>query len=206
MRGGPAAEVCSPGTCGAGLACVVGRCRTSDASPSPTDTQRLLLPPRDVAILTSRGTSGAGSDLPAVLAFGRAGEGSLVVLLHFTATWRDDADVVGAFLLLDPLEGVVPPSNPIPIEVARILDPWSPSTVSWGRQPRLALPALAAVIRPPAPRPLRINVTEMVRSWKQRRADDHGIALLADGRDPFGSPYSTGVTGGVGPQLEVYVR
>jgi hypothetical protein len=205
-KGTPAAEICSPGTCGTGRACVVGRCHPSDASPSPADTQRVLLSPRDLAVLASRGASGAGADLPAFIALGREGEGNLVVLLRFAATWRDDSDVVSAFLLLDPLEGAIPPSNTIPVEVARILDPWSPSTVSWGRQPRLALPETAAVVRPQPPRPLRVDVTAMVRAWKQRRADDHGIALLTAARDPFGSSYSTGVTGGVGPRLEVYVR
>jgi hypothetical protein len=202
----PAAEICSPGTCGAGRSCLVGRCHPNDVSPSPADTQRVLLSPKDLAVLASRGTSGAGTDLPAVIALGREGEGNLVVLLRFAATWRDDSDVVSAFLLLDPLEGAVPPSSTIPVEIARILDPWSPSTVSWGRQPRLALPEAATVVRPQPPRPLRIDVTEMVRAWKQRRGDDHGIALLTAARDPFGSSYSTGVTGGIGPRLEVYVR
>lgn len=92
-----------------------------------------------------------------------------------------------AFLVVHPLEGA-PPAGAIPVEVARVLDPWDPATVSWGRLPRLATSDGAAVapalpsppLRATAPAapgptgaasaslalartPLRLDVTELVR-------------------------------------------
>jgi len=188
------------------MSCIVGRCRPADATPSPPDTTRVLLPAADVAILGSRGP-GASEEAPAeVIALGREAAGSVVVLLRFAATWRDEADVVSAFLLLDPLEGAPPSQSPVKVEIARILEPWTSSSASWGRQPRLALPELGAVIRARPPGPLRIDVTRMVREWPRRLRGDHGIALLASGNDPFGAMYSSGLTSGNGPRLEAYVR
>jgi hypothetical protein len=170
---------------------MAGRCRPADATPAAPDGVRILLPPRYLAILASRG---------------RAAGGSLVVLLRFVASWRDDAEVVSAFLLLDPLSGAPPARSSTPIEIARILEPWSSETASWGRQPRLGLPEVSAIVvgRPIAP--LRVDVTSIVRGWPKRARSEHGIALLAEGNDPFGAVYSTGIAGGAGPRLEVYVR
>jgi hypothetical protein len=203
---GQAGRPCTAGSCGSGRACVVGECRAPEATPSPADSQRLLLPPSELAVLTSKGGSGAGTSLPAVVALGSEAAGAVVVLLRFAPTWRDDADVVSAFVLLEPRPFATPPSGPVPIEVARVLEAWSPETVSWGRQPRMALPVLATTLRPEPPRSLRVDVTSLVKGWRERRDDDHGIAVLAAGDDPFGSSYATGVDGGVGPRLEVYLR
>ena len=52
----------------------------------------------------------------------------------------------------------------------------------------------------------RVDVTPLVRDWVKRKADDHGIALLARGTDAYGTAFSTGVSRGTGPRLEVYVR
>lgn len=198
------------GACGTEL-CVVGRCRPADAVPSPPDTRRVLLDPRDIAVLASGapgapGGPGARASLPDAIALGREDRGSEVVLLRFSATWRDDADVMSAFIVLAPVAGAPPPRRSATIEVARILDPWSPDTVSWGRQPRLDLPQTAAVLRARTAVPARIDVTHLVRAWPKRRDVDHGIALLVRGDDPIGAAYSMGVTDGPGPRLEVYVR
>jgi hypothetical protein len=49
-------------------------------------------------------------------------------------------------------------------------------------------------------------VTRWVRDWGKRLADDHGLAVLADGDDAFGAVYSTGLTQGIPPRLEAYIR
>ena len=54
--------------------------------------------------------------------------------------------------------------------------------------------------------PLRIDVTPSVREWSRRERDDYGLALLVDGQDPNGVLASTGLTRGLGPHLEVYLR
>lgn len=207
----PEPPVCAgAGVCGAGL-CVVGRCRPADVTPSPADAQRVLLQPADIAVLTSRGDvdgpgrSGRGR-LPEAIALGGAASGSTVVLLRFAASWRDDAEIASAFLVLDPVEGAPPAASQVSLEVARILEPWTSETASWGRQPRLSIPELAALARRRPAAPLRIEVTRLVRGWAKRASDDHGIALLAPGRDPVGLALSMGISEGLGPRLEVYLR
>lgn len=205
---GPAAEapLCSnAGSCASGI-CVAGRCRADGTAPVPSDSFRILLPPRDLAVLRSGGPSGGGPSLPEAIALGREGGGDLVLLLRFSATWADDASITSAFVVLDPAPGAPPPRRAAAVEIARILDPWDPVTASWGRQPRLSLPEKAGLLRGQPPAPARIDVTRLVREWSKRRPDDHGIALLIDGADTIGTAYSTGITDGTGPLLEVYVR
>ncbi|MFO0755856.1 MAG: hypothetical protein U0359_05165 [Byssovorax sp.] len=202
---GEAVRACPEG-CPAGKSCVVGRCRAPDEPPSPTDTRRLFVPPAEVAVIASSAVGRSGAPLPETLALGRAGDGTVELLLRFVAPFRDDADVVSAFLVLDPLDGALPPEGGAPFETARILDPWQAATVSWGRQPRLSLPKLAGVIRPRAGSPVRVDVTALVRAWSERSPDDHGIALIVAGNDPVGGAYGMGITGGSGPRLEVYLR
>jgi hypothetical protein len=190
------------GGCATGTTCLAGKCRAPDATPGAVDSIRILLAPLDLAVLASRG-DGA---VPEAIAIGREDAGSLVVLFRFVATWRDDAEVVSAFLTLDPLDGAPPARTSTSIEIARVLDPWTSETATWGRQPRLGLPEIAAVVPGRPSRRLRVDVTSLVKRWPKRADDDHGIALLAEGHDPYGALFSTGLSSGSGPRLEVYVR
>jgi hypothetical protein len=199
-------RVCAEASvCDAGY-CVAGRCRPPDALPSPLDARRLLLSPDDIAVLASGGGAPPGS-LPEAVALGRASTGDVVLLLRFSASWQDDAEVASAFLVLDPVAGAQPSERRVPVEVARILEPWRSESATWGRQPRLSLPTVAALVRRSPPRPLRLDVTSLVRDWARRREDDHGIAVLAPGDDAVGAAYSMGTSDqGTGPRLEVYLR
>lgn len=185
---------------------MAGRCRPADAPVAAGDTSRVVLLPAGLAVVAARGGGGGGDGLPDVVALGRGASGTVVMLLRFEATWRDDAEVTSAFLVLDPLENAPPPASPIELEMARIAEPWAPSQVSWGRQPRLAVPMGAGTLRARPSQPLRIDVTPLVRAWSRRASDDHGIALLARGDDASGALVSTGATQGRGPRLEVYVK
>lgn len=198
---------CSPADaagCGEGRACVAGRCR-AEAAPSPPDAARVVLAPVDLAVVSARGRGGDGV-VPDVVALGRAASGTVVMLFRFAATWRDDAEVVSAFLVLDAIDGAPPVTSPITLETARVKEGWQPGVVSWGRQPRLGVPRAAGTMRPRPTVPLRIDVTPLVREWARRDADDHGIALLAHGDDEGGALISTGLSQGSGPRLEVYVK
>jgi hypothetical protein len=201
---------CSPGGAGAaceqGRTCMVGRCRPADATPSPADALRVVLAPVDLAVVASRGSGGGGAALPSVVALGRGSSGTVVMLFRFAATWRDDAEVVSAFLVLDALAGSPPAASPITFEMARIVEPWQPAVVSWGRSPRLGVPRAAGSARARPAIPLRVDVTPLVREWARRDADDHGIALVASGDDAYGAVVSTGASLGNGPRLEVYVK
>ena len=198
-------RVCEGG-CDTGKSCVIGRCRATDEAPAAIDTRRVILAPRDLAVIAATGASSSIAEVPETVALGRAAGGTVALLLRFEASWRDDSEIVSAFVVLDPVESAPPASQPAVFEAARILEPWQPSVVSWGRQPRLDLPQLAAVIRAIPGTPVRIDVTALVRDWPQRRADDHGLALLVHGDDRVGSTFTMGITGGAGPRLEAYVR
>lgn len=200
----PAAESpCSgTGACPAGV-CVAGRCRDSKEAPAKIEASRVVLPPADLAVLTSRG----GDDtLPETVSLGRAGAGRAVLLLRFVSTWREDAEIQAAYFVIDPVEGAPLPVTPPTVEIARILSPWQSATTTWGRQPRLGLPEPAGTLRVLPAGPIRLDVTPLVKSWAKHERDDHGLALLVDGDDPNGVLASTGLTKGIGPHLEVYLR
>jgi hypothetical protein len=197
---------CPGAPCEQGRSCVAGRCHADDAPPAPADTRRVVLAPTDVAVVASRGSGGGGDLLPDTVALGRAEGGTVVMLFRFAATWRDDAEVASAFLVLDLVDAAPPSGSPIAFESARIVEPWQPAIVSWGRQPRLGVPRQAGTVRARPQVPVRVDVTPLVRDWARRAPDDHGIALLAKGDDAYGSPVYMGVARGLGPRLEVYVK
>src|SRR5262249_54437608 len=125
------AHPCPDSPCGEGRSCVAGRCRAPDAPPSQGDALRVVLTPADMAVVALQG-GGGGTALPEMVALGRASGGTVVMLFRFEATWRDDAEVESAFLVLDPLEIAPPPAAPIQFEMARVVEPWEASVVSWG--------------------------------------------------------------------------
>lgn len=199
------AHPCPEAACAEGRSCVAGRCRAPDAPASQGDALRLVLVPADLAVVGLRG-GGGGPELPATVALGRAEGGTVVMFFRFEAPWREDAEVQSAFLVLDPLEGTPPPLGSVSFEMARVVEPWQPAIVTWGRQPRLAVPMTAGTVRARPTLPVRVDVTPLVRRWARREADDHGIALLATGDDAYGAVVSLGVSQGRGPRLEVYVK
>lgn len=203
----PGPPLCNePGTCAEGRTCVVGRCRPDGGAPAPIESRRLVLMPDAAAVVSSSGPSGGGGELPEALAFGRSASGAVSLLLHFSVPIVERGEVAAAFLVLDPLAGAPQPGSAVPLEVARIIDPWRPETVSWGRHPQLDLPEKAGAVGPSLLAPARLDVTHLVRAWAERRPDDHGIAVLASATDPFGATFSLGISEGRGPRLEVYVR
>jgi hypothetical protein len=195
---------CPGSPCEQGRACVAGRCRLPDAAPAPADTLRVVIPPTEVAVVSSRGPGGDAQ--PDTVALGRAAAGTVVMLFRFSATWRDDAEVASAFLVLDLVDPAPPAERPITFEAARIEEPWQPAIASWGRLPRLGVPYQAGAARPRTAVPVRVDVTPLVRAWSKRSPEDHGIALLAKGDDAYGAPVYVGVAQGLGPRLEVYVK
>lgn len=198
------ARPCAPDGCAQGEACVIGRCRPTDSAPAPTETSRIILEPVAMAVAASGAKGGGGEDLPDAVALGRASSGTVALFLRFASTWRDDAEVTRAILVLTPMKGSTVASAPTSIQVARILEPWSPSTVTWGRQPRTDAPLLTSSRPLLSTAPLRVDVTAIVRDWALRSKEDRGVALVASGQDAFGVDYAMGL--GRGPRLEAYVR
>lgn len=201
----PADSPCAgTGACPAGV-CVAGRCREAATPPAKVTSSRVVLVPRDLAILTANGSDDAVA-LPESIALGRAATGRAILLLRFVSTWREDADIQSAYFVMDAVEGAPLPVTPPTVEIARILSPWSSATTTWGRQPRVGLPEPAGALRVLPGVPMRLDVTPLVRSWANHERDDNGLALLVDGQDPNGVLASTGLTKGLGPHLEVYLR
>jgi hypothetical protein len=170
--------------------------------PVPPDSQRIVVAPDDLAVVTSSSQAGA---LPAMAQSGDRGDGSVVLLVRFPSPWGSRS-VAGAFLLLGLHDGAQPDSRPYRVAVARILDPWVGAHVSWGRQPRLAPAEIATTSTGAAVDPLRIDVTEIVRHWAKARPGDHGLAILVSSSGPFAPGYATGCSGRLAPRLDVYLR
>lgn len=192
------------GACADGTTCIVGRCRLAGSTlVGPSDGQRLVLAPDEVAVTSSVDPSGGGKQLPAVVVLGR---GSSTLLLHFAVPVDEPRNVSAAVLVLEPPHDALPPASAVPIHVAPILDAWVSDDVSDGRVPRVGVPTRAGVFGTSFAGTVRIDVTAIVKRWAERRGDDHGIAVLADETDAYGSSFSLGVTEGRGPRLEVYLR
>ncbi len=201
----PAESPCAGTSACPGGVCVAGRCHAEGHTPAKTGSSRVMLVPRDLAVLTSNGDHDA-SDLPESVALGRKETGRAILLCRFVSSWREDAEILSAYFVMDTIEGSPLPVTPPVVEIARILSPWASATTSWGRQPRMALPEPAGTLRALPSMPLRIDVTPSVREWAKRERDDYGLALVVNGDDPNGVLASTGLTRGLGPHLEVYLR
>lgn len=205
----PGPAVCAPDVpCAAEAdACVIGRCRPrKDAPVAAMDARRLLLFPDAVAVVSAKGPSGGGEALPESVSLGKSAAGDTSLLLHFEVPVAEVGEVSSAFLVLETATSAQPPSHPVSMEIARILEPWRADFVSWGRAPRLDRVEKAGTIGVMSTSPVRIDVTHVVQRWAKRREGEHGIAVLADPDDPRGVTFSLGVVEKRGPRLEVYVR
>ena len=193
----------SPESCAAGQTCLGGRCARLGSELSPPDSRRMLVAPTQVAVVSSRGYDPA---LPVEIPLGGASAGSIAVLLRFPTPWGNRIRIASAFLTLEPLPGASPEMRPVTVTVARILEPWSASDVSWARLPRLSAPEGRALATTSPPKTLRIDVTTIVQRWALARTNDQGIALIAEPHAFVGATYATGVSGARGPRLDVYLR
>ena len=197
--------LCGEGVvCADGKTCVVGRCRLAGSTlVGPSDGRRVVLAPDEVAVTSSRDSSGGGNQLPAVVVLGR---GSSTLFLHFAVPVNEPRDITAAVLVLEPPRDALPPASPLPIHVALIREHWVADEVSNGRVPSVGVPERAGVFGGAYGGVVRIDVTSIVKRWAERRSDDHGIAVVADETDAYGSSFSLGITEGRGPRLEVYLR
>jgi hypothetical protein len=163
----------------------------------------MLVAPIEMAVVSSKGFDAA---LPAEIPLGGASSGSIVVLLRFPTPWGNRVRIASAFLMLEPFPGAVPEIGPVTVTVARVLEPWSASDVSWARLPRLSAAESRALASTAPPRTLRIDVTAIVQRWSMGKANDQGIALLSAPDASVGATYATGISGARGPRLDVYLR
>lgn len=200
----PGPEPCvSPGTCARGDECLANRCVPAGGTPVPEHTQRVVLEPRAIAVLSSKGHR-AGTPLAGAAVFGSRVEGSSAVYLRFARPAVGARRIAGAFLLLEPLPDAPVSQQDVLVRAWRVAERWSPAALSWLQQPRRSPPSSSGIARSSPPNELRIDVTDIERFVAAPGRHDWGIVLQAAAGDGFGATYSTGVHGAPAPRLELY--
>lgn len=181
--------------CAAGSTCVAGRCLARGASPAIATASRSLFDPVD-AVFLAPGQPPA-SDGVSVL--GR-GDGAMA-LYRFAIPLAPDVSVVEAYLLLECTPGVDADPSPVLLHTARLVGEWDSRSLSWARQPPLEAGGAAETWVTGAARSVvRLEVRPTIERWRERRRDDLGLAVLAQGHNP------TGVTFALPARLELYVK
>jgi hypothetical protein len=176
----------SPSECAGRSACVAGRCVAQGATAAIDNGRRLLFEPVDAAYLRRRE---AGD--PAVATLGRAGDGGAVALLRFAANLPPETNVLEAYLLLERATNVDADPPSIALHAERIVDPWDSSSVSWASSPRVEDTGAPVTRVSPSTGPLiRLEVRELVQSWRRRGNRDFGVAIVAEGSSATGVSFA----------------
>jgi hypothetical protein len=181
------------------LACA----RRAIVTPISDASMRFVELPSRAAVL---GASHSVTGLPGEVTFGSS-RGRSALYLQFAPAWREHGAPLQAFLVLEPRSGAPVDPTPVSVQVWRVRSPWQPDAVhDWSDKPELALPHASAVISSSPARPLRIDVTELLRFAANNPGLDHGLALIASGGAAQGATFATGMSGDAAPHLEIYTR
>src|SRR5690349_15945579 len=70
----------APSACGSGRTCLLGRCAPANWEPAPALSQRMVVAPSAMAVVSSRGED---DHLPQTVAFGAESRGTVVLLVRF---------------------------------------------------------------------------------------------------------------------------
>lgn len=191
--------------CGRSRECLANRCVPAGGDPVPPDSERVVLHPIDLGVVSKRRAPREEAPLPPAVTFGSAAAGATILLLRFDPTWKELGHVEAAFLLLEPAGS--PPGSDVEIEAWLAGGRWSGAALSWANQPAPVLPGARGLARTRPAAPLRVDVTELVLALKDRspRAD-HGVLLSAPAGEGYGAAFATGAAGGNPPRLEIYLR
>ena len=169
----------------------------------PEASERLVETPSGLAVL-SQSQSRAG--LPEDVTFGDA-SGRSALYLQFPPEWRARGVPLKGFLVLEPRSGEMPDPEPVPVEIWRVRSRWEPENLrAWSDKPELAPPYVSAVVSSSPARTLRVDITELLRFAANNPDLDQGLALIARAGDGHGATFTTGMSGGAAPRLEVYMR
>jgi hypothetical protein len=171
--------------------------------PVSTDAARRTFNAEHLATLAQHGAAREADHDAIVLGQRDRGEGLL--LLRFAIELPERATVQRALLLLDPLPRCDRRQGRVSLELAHVLESWRPSTVSSGRRPRLGLPMRAGELFVMPAKAMRLDVTEVVRSWQREPQRYHGVALIHRGDSPSGACFSNGIRWGEPPRLQVFL-
>ncbi|MBN1612179.1 MAG: DNRLRE domain-containing protein [Polyangiaceae bacterium] len=193
----------SPDDCSVGTECLANCCAVKGGLAVPEGLRRAQLAPVDVALVSA---SQHRASLPAALVVGGRSTGGVSLYLRFVLPAARIAHLERAFLRLEPMPGVAPSTERVPVRVWRVGRPWTSSDLEWLSQPPARSPGSGGLARTDPPQSLRIDVTELVRYLRDHPLDDHGMVLKADGHAQRGAAFATGSTTGRMPVLEVYFR
>jgi hypothetical protein len=142
--------------------------------------------------------------LPRTVTFGSRALGKTALYLRFPELGLGEARIERAYLRLEPESTGAYDAEPVDVEVWRVRRAWSPGEFDWGSQPSLGPPHARATALPR--KPLRVDVTELVREAEQHPRRSYGFAVLSAAGDGHGASFATGVGGRWLPRLEVYLR
>ncbi|MEP7049731.1 MAG: DNRLRE domain-containing protein [Pseudomonadota bacterium] len=178
-------------------ACAPGR------SVELASSKRVISTPIKIAELTPASDS---ATLPAEITFGGS-HGRSALYLEFPTDFAAYGTPLQAFITLSPRESASPEATPVLVEAWRVTAAWQAAELrTWSDKPPLAPPyALERFTGSPA-HELRIDVTELVRFAAQNPTLNFGFVLLSRGGAGRGASFTTGMSGGNAPRLEVYVR
>jgi hypothetical protein len=167
----------------------------------PDASERLVATPSGLAVLCeSRSQVGVPGDIT----FGDP-SGRSALYLQFPPEWRARGAPRKGFLVLEPRSGQMPDPEPVRVEVWRVRSRWQPNALhAWSDKPELAPPYATAVISSSPARTLRVDITDLLRFAANNPDLDEGLALIARSGTGHGASFSTGMSGGVAPRLEVY--
>jgi hypothetical protein len=201
----PGPTSCTSGSeCSGKDSCVLGRCQPPGRPPVSLDAERLLFGPIDWVKLSAKQEPQAPTD-GEVITLGDPAAGSELLLLRFATKLPPGARVQRAFVVLAPMPQCASRPAAIRLELSHVLSSWRSESLSWSRQPKLGLPMRVATVRTLPARPLRLDVTDLLRQWQSHPNRHHGLGLSAAGTGPGKACYTAGLTGGHGPRLEVYL-
>jgi hypothetical protein len=188
------------------LACslLAGACGAhASYDPIPETSERVVETPSALAVL-AQGTAFSG--LPAEITFGDP-RGPSALFLQFPAEWRAHGAPRKAYLALEPLAGQATEAEPVRVEAWRVRSGWRAKDLQrWSDKPELAPPYASATTSSSPARPLRVDVTALLRFAADHPDLDRGIALISWSGSGHGASFTTGISGGAAPQLEVYLR
>lgn len=200
----PGPRVCSErDPCDKGRTCVLGRCRRDKTMPISTKAPLLRFEAADFA--WADGEVAGPETIGDRIVLGEAGHASAKLYLRFAISIPPAERVQRALLTLTPLSSCTRKPGRMALEVAHILEPWSSAAMSSGDRPKLDIPMRAGETSVTPARPLRIDVTELVRAWAEHKKRYHGLALMAAGDSATGACFTSGLTAGQGPALHVYL-
>jgi hypothetical protein len=169
--------MCSGETdCGSQASCVSGRCVARGATPAVANAKRQIFAPVEVGWV--RRGDATGADVAAL-----GGADGAIVFLRFAVPLAPEVNVVEAYLLLDRAPGIDVDPATYTLHAARVAGAWDARSLSWARQPSVVeVGAPVTRVFGAGASLVRLDVRSIVERWRRRDADEHGIAVVAEGQ------------------------